>query len=216
MKSRKYDKAFITGCDENCEWQLPWFLKNYFEFNDTPLIFMNFGCSDKVIPLLESYNVEIVSVPSNVTGWFKKPRAIWNATELAEVVCWLDTDCQVMDDISSIFNHFEQCVIGMVEDRPWTKRRGTNGAWHNSGVVLTNRNVVLKDWMEACESDPKQGDQEVLYYSMSPIQRLGKIKSLPHKFNTLRLDYIDGVDVKDPLIIHHTGAKGNQVIKEMM
>ena len=41
-----------------------------------------------------------------------------------------------------------------------------------------------------------------------------QIRPLPHEYNTLRLDYIDKIDVKNPKVIHHTGKKGNEVIKE--
>ena len=48
------------------------------------------------------------------------------------------------------------------------------------------------------------------------IKKLGAIRPLPHEYNTLRLDYIDKIDVKNPKVIHHTGKKGNEVIKEQI
>ena len=39
------ENLFITGCDRNTEWQLPWFWENYSEYNDTPLLFVDFGVS---------------------------------------------------------------------------------------------------------------------------------------------------------------------------
>jgi hypothetical protein len=104
----------------------------------------------------------------------------------------------------------------MVQDRPWTKRRPENGDWYNSGVVMTDRNEILRAWKDKTESRPEQGDQEVLHYMLSPIEKLGKINPIPHKYNTLRLDYIDNVAVTNPVIIHHTGQKGNLKIKQMM
>lgn len=211
------DKVFMTGCDKNTEWQLPWFIDNYQQYNDTPLIVADFGMSAQMIEQLKRYDgIEVFNFESTAEGWFKKPRAIWEATYRAHIICWLDTDCQVMGDISDIFSNYEEGKLHMVEDRPWTKRRNDNGAWYNSGVVMSDRNWNLRNWLLLCEKDPKQGDQEVLHYSMSAIERLGVIKPLPHKYNTLRLDYIDGIDVKDPLIIHHTGQKGNDVIRGQM
>ena len=104
----------------------------------------------------------------------------------------------------------------MVIDRPWTTRRPQNGDWYNSGVVMTDRNLVLESWMLRTESAPEQGDQEVLHYMYSPIEKLSKIYPLPHTYNTLRIDYIDNIAVKDPIVIHHTGRKGNDKIREMM
>ena len=45
----KYDKAFLTGCDYKYEWLLPWFFKNYKKYNNTPLIFADFGVKNKDI-----------------------------------------------------------------------------------------------------------------------------------------------------------------------
>jgi hypothetical protein len=81
---------------------------------------------------------------------------------------------------------------------------------------MTNRNQTLEQWMLQCESTPDQGDQEVLHYMYTPIERLSKINPLPHTYNTLRIDYIDNIAVKDPIVIHHTGRKGNEKIREMM
>ena len=75
LRSVIYDTVFITGCDENCEWQLPWFLENYFKHNDTPLAFMDFGITAEAADLLSEYGVEIISFTSQNKGWFKKPRA---------------------------------------------------------------------------------------------------------------------------------------------
>ena len=64
---------------------------------------------------------------------------------------------------------------------------------------------------------PNKGDQEVLYLLMegNAIKKLGAI-ILPHEYNTLRLDYIDKIDVKNPKIVHHTGEKGSNVIRELI
>lgn len=214
MRLVMFDKMFITGCDENCEWQLPWFLDNYYKHNDTPISFLNFGISMEMRhKLIDKYEINIISVPAAVTGWFKKPKAILAATRIARTVCWLDTDCEITGDISEIFDHYQPGKLGMVQDRPWTKRRGTNGEWHNSGVVLADQSNILHQWAKQCESNPVQGDQEVLYHMLNPIEKIGAIYSLPHTYNTLRLDYIDNIATENPLVIHHTGAKGNEVIR---
>ena len=48
------------------------------------------------------------------------------------------------------------------------------------------------------------------------ILKMAVIEPLPHKYNTLRLDYLDCIAVRNPLINHHTGKKGKEIIKEMM
>ncbi len=108
---------------------------------------------------------------------------------------------------------------GQVEDRPWTKRRGEYGAWYNSGVVVwEGKPNILRAWAEQCINDGWVGDQETLYAMMGgdEIMKMSIIEPLPHKYNTLRLDYVDNIAVKNPLIVHHTGKKGKAVIKEQI
>lgn len=215
------DKLFITGCDSNTEWQLPWFWENFKEYNDwdVPLIVIDFGMSEGCKEWVD-YNIgEYVTLHTQAEGWFKKPPAMLLAAERARQVCWLDTDCQVLGDITGIFDHIKPFKLTMVEDRPWTKRRGEYGTWYNSGVVAFEGTPnVLKGWAEACINDPWQGDQEVLYAMMGgdEILKMSVIEPLPHKYNTLRLDYIDNIAVRDPLVVHHTGQKGKDVIREQM
>ena len=216
-----FRRNFLTGCDINTEWQLPWFLQNFFNWSKIPLMVADFGMSEDMIANLKEHPLYgqkfyVVPTESPVDGWFKKPRAIYNATQDGFKVCWLDTDCQIDGDIDSIWKHFEHSKLGMVIDRPWTKRRPENGDWYNSGVVMTDRNHVLESWMLRTESAPEQGDQEVLHNMYSPIERLSKIYPLPHTYNTLRIDYIDNVAVENPIVIHHTGRKGNDKIRELM
>ena len=213
-------EIFLTGCDENTEWQLPWFLENYQKHNEHPLVIADFGMSPEMRSQVSMY--EIIEIQQDVKkGWFKKPRAILDATRLKGVskVCWLDTDCEVKGDIGIIFDLSEKGKLGMVEDRPWTKRRGNLGEWFNSGVVLVEGTPsVLAEWAKACTNPGNQaGDQEVLHAMMegNAILKMSYILPLPHTYNTLRLDYIDEIAVKDPKIVHHTGHKGKQAIRRM-
>lgn len=215
------DEVFLTGCDENTEWQLPWFVDNYKRWNDSRLILADFGMSKEARESAERAFDLVIDIKSQAKGWFKKPRAILDATQLEGVskVCWLDTDCQITGNLEPIFGLSERGRLGMVEDRPWTRRRNELGEWYNSGVVLVEGTPnILKMWADECIRNPVQGDQEVLYLMMGgdPIQKMTYICPLPHMYNTLRLDYLDGIAVKNPKVIHHTGAKGKDTIRELM
>jgi hypothetical protein len=211
--------AFLTGCDENTEWQLPWFITNLRQHSDTPLIISDFGMSSEMIESLEPLeNITVSSCESQAKGWFKKPRAMLDASRMDyDCICWLDTDCEVMNDsIDTIFNWTEDGRLGMVEDKPWSRRRGSKGVWHNSGVVVFKGSPnILRHWADECINNPEVGDQETLYRMIdgNEIMRMSLINSLPSRFNTLRLDYIDGTAVKSPTVVHHTGQKGNDIIR---
>jgi hypothetical protein len=142
-------------------------------------------------------------------------------TELdaVEKVCWIDTDCEVVANIEDIFTRTVFGKLAMVEDRPWTLRRPDMGRWYNSGVVAVNGTPnILKAWADECIRNPVQGDQEVLYLMMNgdEIYKMTCIEPMPHHYNTLRLDYIDGINVGKPRIIHHTGKVGNETIRKQM
>ena len=106
-------------------------LKNFKKFNTTQLVIADFG--------MMNYPDDFTYVDmsqNKAEGWFKKPSSLIKVAELGfNKVCWLDTDCQVLEDISDIFNYAESDKLGMIEDRP-CKRRPEMGAWYNSGIIL--------------------------------------------------------------------------------
>ena len=211
-------RCFITGCDANTEWQLEWFLKNYLKHNDTPIVFADFGVSEEMRSWIHQVSEfsEIIEIPKQrVGGWFYKPTALL-ASPCVET-CWIDTDIEVLGDMSGVFNYLEDNKIGMVEDKPWSKRRGEK--WHNSGVVaIRGKPAMLHKWANECRGRPKVGDQEVLHdiVNLNPLMRLTHITDLPNIYNWLRIQTIDGEDSNKKLAMHWTGQKGNDVIRKKM
>ena len=200
MHNTKLSKLFITGCDSRTKWQLPWFEENFRKHNpDASLHVYDF---DTDFP--------------EESGWFKKPSAFLNASKKADNICWLDTDCQVLQNLDEIWNHIEPNKISMAKDMPWTTRSGET--WHNSGVVLFN-NIprILWIWKSLIQNQAMQGDQETLHmYLKDGLNRMIHINDLPRRFNVLRIDHLDNTVPKNPAIFHWTGHKGNLKIKEMM
>ena len=197
----------------NTEWQLPWFFENYRKTNDTPLIFADFGVIDRdairphVHAILDLTNVQ-------ERGWFKKPKAMYHAP--ARKLVWLDTDCQVLEDLSDIFGLLQPDQLNMVEDRPWAKRRG--GVQFNSGVVgIVNKPLILGMWMNWIRESEEVGDQETLTANLNPITQIKYINPLPNSYNWLRLQIEnDNEPALNARIIHWTGQKGNDRIRSMM
>lgn len=206
-----YSKLFITGCDKNTEWMLPWFIENFTRHNTLPLMIFDFGMSPEIAQM-----VNAVKVSGQDKGWFKKPKAMLQATKHASNICWLDTDCHVQANIENIFDYVEPNKIGMVEDVPWSTRRKEK--WHNSGVVaFADRPNILDEWATAVATNPQVGDQEVLHGLVKDgIRRMIHITDLPRKFNTLRLDVQDGTAPSDTVIMHWTGPRGKDIIRKMI
>ena len=212
--SKKYDQAFLTGCDASCEWQLTWFIKNYKKYNDTPIIFADFGVSELTRKIVDANFHAVIDMTKMMEkGWFKKPRAMLLSPSTKTV--WIDTDCQVLDDISPIFDVLEKDKLSMVEDKPWSERRGE--VWHNSGVVgFIDKPVILHQWCQEVRDNPITGDQEVLHSLLNPITKIKYINNLPNEYNVLRIQVeTDGYEGRKR-IIHWTGRKGKNKIRSMI
>jgi hypothetical protein len=215
VRRMKSSKIFITGCDSNTEWMLDWFVMNYLKHNSNQLYIMDFGMSERALEKHAGFVLPLP--PSNHVGWFHKPLAMLSAARLADKVCWLDTDCQVLGDISGIFDYVEKNKLAMVEDLPWSTRRGSK--WHNSGVVaFEGVPAILTEWHAAVVKSPQVGDQEVLHALLNtPMRRFVHIVDVPNKYNVLRVQWDKDDSVpKDVLIKHYTGAKGKLQIWDQM
>jgi hypothetical protein len=198
----KLSKLFITGCDKNTRWMLPWFESNFYKHNpDADLHVFDFDEMGR--------------------GWFNKPVVMRQATEMADKICWLDTDCEVRADITPIFDLTDPNRLTMVADQPWTMRRGET--WHNSGVVaFQNRPLVLDHWAEEAimmveDRGPMFGDQDILHELVREgLKREIHIRTIPKQWNTLRLDLTDHTAPPNIKIMHWTGRMGKDEIRKQM
>lgn len=212
MTNTRLSELFITGCDDKTEWMLPWFVENFRRQNpNANLRIFDFGMKSNPYP-----GITIPHYTKQV-GWFKKPSAMIRAASIADRVCWLDTDCEVMWGIGGIFTYvYSFNKLSMAEDKPWSARRGEK--WHNSGVVaFMGVPDILKRWAEAVDKMPTVGDQEVLHVLLGQgLNREIHITDLPNKYNVLRLQIQDGTVPEGPLIMHWTGAKGKDHIRKLL
>ena len=210
----KYSEVFLTGCDSNTEWMLPWFFENYSKHNTTPIAVADFGMSEKGLEVAKSNSDLILDMTKfKGKGWFLKPMAMLAVP--SKKIVWIDTDIEVRGDLSDILKHIEPEKLSMVIDHPWTNRRGE--LWHNSGVVaFQNKPMILRQWYQEIQNNPQRGDQETLHAMLNPITKMSYIKDLPHKYNVLRLDLIDNRVPKDIAAMHWTGQKGKDEIRRQM
>jgi hypothetical protein len=216
----KLNKCFMTGCDSVTEWQLPWFIDNYNKHCNVPLVICNFGMTEHMLDSISPFTViDCTDVQSRSTGWFGKPLAM-SRTPAAKT-CWLDTDCQVMQDPEGLFDYIRPNKLLMAVDRPWSDNPSRNqwGKWHNSGVVaFEGRPSLLTEWYHQCKIANQRGDQETLYWMMGgdELRRITFIEDLPAKYNVLRLDIGKPYCPAKPVIMHWTGQKGNDVIRKQL
>ena len=216
MELKMYN-VFITGCDKNTEWMIPWWY-SHIRKTGVSLLIYDFGMTESML--------EWASLPKDINigprlnngkaAWFNKPDAIKHAIGIFDKVVWVDTDCQVFPGAEDIFDKLVDNKLNMVVDRPWSARDGST--WYNSGVVgVTTHNLdILNKWIEICK--PKyqhRGDQEALHHYLGndPLSGLVHINELPNEYNWLRLQGEPASPVK---IRHHTGQKGKALIKSMM
>lgn len=214
MKS--FDKGFLTGGDRGIEWMLPWFISNYKKHNKKiPIAFCDFGLSDAGKKFVDHHFDYVYQLKSIKNGWFNKPHAMMASP--FEQTTWLDTDCEILGDISSIFKYMKPNKLNMVCDRPWTKRTGET--WYNSGVVgFIEKPEILKKWVDAIHDNINgRGDQEILHFNVlgNQINQLIYIEELPNIYNWLRLQLHNDHENSDKkLIVHWTGIKGKDVIRD--
>ena len=210
----KYDKAFLTGCDSNTEWMLPWFFENLKKNTDQPIIFANFGVSD-----IESIQPQVHAVidmtKTREEGWFKKPKSMLHCP--AKKTVWIDSDIQVMNPIDDVFDLLVPNKLNMVKDKPWSMRYRTE--MYNSGIVgMIDQPYILSLWIKRIMENPSRGDQETLHEMLDPLQNLMYINELPNEYNFLRLQFeSDDENIPDNVkAIHWTGRKGKDRIREML
>lgn len=214
-RMKSYDKAFVTGCDENHEWMLEWFFKNYKKhMKDVPLVFANFGLTpDGLKKVRENVHAVMNLKPFDEEGWFKKPMSMIKCPSKKTI--WIDLDCEIRDDISNLFNMLKPNMLNMVEDKPWTMRG--QELWHNSGVVgFIDKPTILYDWAKAIRDNPVQGDQEVLHLLLNPITKIKYINDIPNEYNVLRLQVETDGYAGAIKVMHWTGQKGKNKIRAML
>jgi hypothetical protein len=210
----KLENGFMTGCDSKTEWQLPWFIHNFKKHNSEHLLVVDFGMSKEMAMWAANHADSLADMSTaKAKGWFLKPIAMMNSPFKKTV--WIDTDCEVLSNIESIFELLAPDKLNMVLDRPWSKKFDTT--MYNSGIVgFHNKPGILAKWASGIDPTVHRGDQEALHALLDDLQRMVFINELPHKYNVLRLDHLSGTAPANRLVNHWTGTKGNQHIRSLI
>ena len=203
----------ITGVDHSHEDLLEWWLKNVYKHHNynVEVGVMDFGMSPALRGRLEDNYPATFSRPFNGTkarkiGWFYKVQAVMDCP--SKSVCWLDVDCQILTDISDVFNLVPPGMIGLTRDI-------VRGNWWATGVIVVNdRPSLLEHWDRRLNADDGiRGDQEALYELVGNKEH-EQIQELPQDYQWLRISLNKGKDSPTKKVIHWTGPRGKQFIRD--
>ena len=203
----------ITGVDHSHEDLLEWWLKNVYKHHNynVEVGVMDFGMSPALRGRLEDNYPATFSRPFNGTkarkiGWFYKVQAVMDCP--SKSVCWLDVDCEILTDISDVYNLVPPGMIGLTRD--WVR-----GNWWATGVIVVNdRPSLLEHWDRRLNADDGiRGDQEALYELIGNKEH-EQIQELPQDYQWLRISLNKGKDSPTKKVIHWTGPRGKQFIRD--
>ena len=214
--------AVVTGSSKLYENNIEWWLNCLREENkDIPIIFYDFGLSDRGKRYLESApNCQLVTgiFDTQKFEWSFKQRACIDSSKYAEKILWLDQDCEVFGCLEPIFlkvNHFLEFVIS--RDLPQLRYPNDPYLYFNqrqAGVFCCfSKNPILGFW--ASSKDSYLNDQVAISAILD--QKILGVKEvvLDPQYHWPRLfvqHYLDN-KFSSPTIIHWTGEEGLKIIE---
>lgn len=142
MSKGRSSQGILTGANEEMEWLLPWWWKNYSKKNSLPVAFLDFGlslsfkrwCAHKGI-LVEPRSIEnpaskfevepgLAHVWESLYGpkelwiarraWFQKPVGLCQTP--FQRTLWIDLDCEIFASLTSLFDDFAEAEVAMVPE----------------------------------------------------------------------------------------------------
>ena len=203
----------LTGVENNHEDLLDWWIKNAKKYlkNETIGVW-DFGMTPMTRSIIEHNHPDIwLSIPlekHKTSGWFYKLHAVIEAPE--KRVAWLDVDCEILTDISDVFDLVKPDTIGLTRD--WVR-----GDWWATGVIVVNdRPNLLYEWNNRLnKGDDIRGDQEALL-DMIDKNTHPQITELPQEYQWLRISLNQGKDSANKKVIHWTGPVGRNHIRSSL
>lgn len=205
----KPNHCFVTGVDSNQQWMLPWWLENIrAHHSEEDIVICDFGMNNGWSEWAQKHCDSFIKFPvREECAWFYKPLALAKADY--EKKCWIDLDCEVMENISDIFDYTMTDKIACANDpyHSWGCR------WQTGVFAVENNSKLLEVWVHKCINLMNRGDQEVLWDIVKDNDNY--ISQIPDEYNWLRRD----VELKrkwttPPKVIHWTGDVGKEIIKK--
>lgn len=217
VKASKENTCFVTGCDRNYEWAIPWWYKNYIRHNkDYKLIFVNLGMSDKALNWCKTKG-EILDINYNFhKAWFCKPVVLRSIPY--EYGIWIDMDCEVRKSLNALITYSNYGFAVTIDKYAKSFCGGMQNPVATGVVGCNKNNEILIEWEQKTLEASKdfRGDQEVLNHILKK-RKMGRkrykdIAIMPKEMQWLRLDG----DNKNAAIMHWTGPAGDEIIKKQI
>lgn len=204
------NKTIVTGTDSNLQHYLPWWMDNVKRnFPEINITICDFGMTEKWAAWAEKVSDEFIHYGKrDDISWFYKPQTLLDST--FKYKCWMDIDCQVVADISDIFDYVKPDKIAAAPDNyhSW-------GCKFQSGVfAVEDKPDILIKWAKACREPKNRGDQEILWDLVKNNHE--HISLMPEIYNWPRIALAKGKDHPDKKIVHWTGPSGKQKIEQLI
>ena len=206
----------VTGIDNNREDIIEWWIDNALKYNKTEKIGvwdlgMSSACRKKLKRKYEQVWFSEIVVSSQI-GWYYKVHCVKESPE--QSVVWVDSDCQILTDISDIFHLVPSGQIGLTKD--WARSN-----WWQTGVIAVNDRPSLLDtwhkrlWTPNEYGELIRGDQEALNTLVGTGEH-NQIVELPQEYQWLRMSLNKGIKSDNMKVIHWTGPAGKRFIKDVL
>ena len=195
---------------------IPWWIQNYKAHNNYPLVFADFGLTEKGKKLCKEHGQLIdMGDLDNVQGWFRKPFAILRAP--FKKILWFDVDVEIRGDIGKLFDYACDGKIGAGHDsyEPASFRRYMKKEaklWDSGVLAIEHKNLLVETWCERIMVAPEDfyvGDHEVL--SLVLWDNNMPLNEIPKNVHRMRTEG----DVSGLLTMHWTGPAGKKWIRKM-
>ena len=212
----------VTGLDSNREDIIEWWLDNALKYNKTEKIGVwDLGMSSACRNHLKRKYKQVwfsevidghIPLHEKKIGWYYKIHCVKESPE--QSVVWVDSDCQILTDISDIFHLVPAGKIGLTKD--W----GRSNWWATGVIAVNDRPSLLDEWHKRLWTPDEygeliRGDQEALNDLIGTGEH-EQIVELPQEYQWLRLSLNRGMMSDNIKIIHWTGPAGKRFITDVL
>ncbi|MEI7943004.1 MAG: hypothetical protein WCH76_07590, partial [Candidatus Riflemargulisbacteria bacterium] len=216
-------EGVIVGCIQEQEDLIPWFVDNYKKYCKLPLIFADFGITEKYKNFCKLSGSLMDVSDTRASGWMRKPFACLR-TPFKKTI-WMDLDVEIKSDIAQYLVFGEGKNIGLSED--WYLNNNPNNMGFRDNVpsdlkipdtgviVFEYGNPLIKKWALKIitSGDTYKGDHQVLAVVLRE-NGITEEYNISKELHRMRLDKPMESDAK--ITFHWTGPSGKNHIRELI